>query len=271
MQKPIATHLPRPNPTTEAGPALLEHLPMVRFQARQIHRRLPRNVDINDLFSAGLVGLMEALKKFDPAKNTRFGSYAQFRVRGAILDSLRALDWAPRHIRQRGRAAQEAIRKLSTRLGHVPTEDEVAGELKTSLDAYQQLRGDLDGLEIGSLYRTREDGSAGEELVYTPGRPQDDPLFRCVQKEIEMRLTEAIDELSERERLVLTLCYYEEMTRSEIALVLGLTETGVSQIRTSAVIHLRAALSDLAPQRPHLCIAAKRRVPRAAALSRPAA
>jgi RNA polymerase sigma factor for flagellar operon FliA len=229
---------------------MLEHLPMVRFLAKRIHGRLPQNVELGDLVSAGLVGLMEASVKFDPEKNIRFASYAQFRVRGAILDSLRILDWAPRELRQKGRAIQEAIRTLAARLGHAPAEDQIAGELKISLESYQKLLGDLHGLEVGALHRERKDDSGEEEEVYIPTPVEDDPLFRCMQGELKGRLTAAIESLPHREKLVATLYYYEEMTRSEIALALGMDGITVSQIRASAMLHLRAALSDLAPRVP---------------------
>ena len=108
---------------------LLEHLPIVRFIARRIHERLPQHVDIEDLVSAGVVGLMDAFVKFDPTKKVQFRSYAQFRIRGAILDSLRTLDWSPRELRRKGRAVEEAIRVLTARLGRTPGETEVAAEL----------------------------------------------------------------------------------------------------------------------------------------------
>src|ERR1700691_2901720 len=118
---------------------LLEHLPIVRFLARRIHERLPQHVDIEDLVSAGVVGLMDAFSKFDPTKKVQFRSYAQFRIRGAILDSLRTLDWSPRELRRKGRAVEEAIRVLTQRIGRAANEAEIAAEMKISLDEYQQL------------------------------------------------------------------------------------------------------------------------------------
>ena len=225
---------------------LLEHLPIVRFLARRIHERLPQHVDIEDLVSAGVVGLMDAFSKFDPAKKVQFRSYAQFRIRGAILDSLRTLDWSPRELRRKGRAVEEAIRVLTARLGHAPGEGEVAAEMALELDEYQQLLGDLKGLEIGTLHLERNEDSGEEELAYIPGRPDEDPLFRCLRGELEERLAEAIQNLPDRERLVMSLYYYEEMTMREIGLALGVVESRVSQVHASAVVHLRAALKDLA-------------------------
>ena len=243
MRSPIAAHLPQSNPAAEQS--LLEQLPMVRCLARRIHGHLPRNVEYDDVYSAGVIGLIDASAKFSSAKNVTFASYAQFRVRGAILDSLRKLDWAPRGMRQQGRAAREAVQTLTSRLGYLPPDNEVATELKTSLGAYQKLLGDLHGLEIGALHRLCKDGSGDEEVVSIPTPPEEDPLFCCIRREIAHRMTTAIENLSERERQVTTLCYYEEMTLHEIALTMGLDGSRVSQIRASALRHLRVALSGV--------------------------
>ncbi|HEX3472678.1 MAG TPA: FliA/WhiG family RNA polymerase sigma factor [Silvibacterium sp.] len=223
---------------------IIEHLPTVRYLARRIHERLPQHVDIEDLVSAGVLGLIDAFRKFDPEKKVQFRSYAQFRIRGAILDSLRMLDWSPRDLRRKGRAVEEAIRALTSRSGHAPSESEVAAELEMELGEYQQLLGELKGLEIGTLHAERSEDSGEEELAYIPNNPEEDPLFRCLEGEMQARLTGAIDELPERERLVMTLYYYEEMTMKEIGLTLGVVESRVSQIHASAVLHLRAALSE---------------------------
>jgi RNA polymerase sigma factor for flagellar operon FliA len=235
-----------PGLTAEQERILLEHLPVVRFLARRIHERLPQHVDIEDLVSAGVVGLMDAFAKFDPDKRVQFRSYAQFRIRGAILDSLRTLDWSPRELRRKGRAVEEAIRVLTARLGRAPGENEVAAEMGLRLDDYQQLLGDLKGLEIGTLHIEHNEDSGEEELAYIPSRPEDDPLFRCLRGELEEKLAEAIANLPDRERMVMTLYYYEEMTMREIGLALGVVESRVSQVHASAVVHLRFALKNLA-------------------------
>jgi RNA polymerase sigma factor for flagellar operon FliA len=232
--------------SAEQERVLLEHLPIVRFLARRIHERLPQHVDIEDLVSAGVVGLMDAFSKFDPGKKVQFRSYAQFRIRGAILDSLRTLDWSPRELRRKGRAVEEAIRVLTARMGHAPDEAEVAVQMGLELGAYQQLLGDLKGLEIGTLHVERNEDSGEEELAYIPSRPEDDPLFCCLRGELEERLANAIQNLPDRERLVMSLYYYEEMTMHEIGLALGVVESRVSQVHASAVVHLRSALKDLA-------------------------
>ena len=224
---------------------LMEHLPTVRFIARRIHERLPQHVEIDDLVSAGVVGLIDAFAKFDHTKKVQFKSYAQFRIRGAILDSLRTLDWSPRELRRKGRAVEEAIRTLTQRLGRAPAEQEIASEMQLNLEEYQQLLGDLKGLEIGSLHLERSEDSGDEELAYVPGSPDEDPLFRCLQGELKQRLVDAIEELPEKERMVLTLYYYEELTMKEIGLTLGVVESRVSQVHSSAVLRLRSALYGL--------------------------
>jgi RNA polymerase sigma factor FliA len=234
--------------TREQERMMIEHLPTVRYLARRIHERLPQHVDIEDLVSAGVLGLIDAFQKFDPEKKVQFRSYAQFRIRGAILDSLRTLDWSPRDLRRKGRAVEEAIRSLTSRIGRAPSEPEVAAELGMDLGEYQQLLGELKGLEIGTLHVERSEDSGEEELAYIPNKPEDDPLFRCLRGEMQARLADAIDQLPERERLVMTLYYYEELTMKEIGLTLGVVESRVSQIHASAVLHLRAILTEPQPK-----------------------
>jgi RNA polymerase sigma factor for flagellar operon FliA len=223
----------------------MEHLPTVRYLARRIHERLPQHVELDDLVSAGVVGLIDAFSKFDHTKKVQFKSYAQFRIRGAILDSLRTLDWSPRELRRKGRAVEEAIRSVTQRAGRAPSEQEIAKEMELTLAEYQLLLGDLKGLEIGSLHMERSEDSGDEELAYIPGSPEDDPLFRCLKGEMKQRLADAIDELPEKERMVLTLYYYEELTMKEIGLTLGVVESRISQIHSSAVLRLRTALAGL--------------------------
>ena len=224
---------------------LLEHLPTVRYLARRIHERLPQHVELEDLVSAGVVGLIDAFSKFDQSKQVQFKSYAQFRIRGAILDSLRMLDWSPRELRRKGRAVEEAIRATTQRLGRAPSEQEIAAEMLLTLSEFQQLLGDLKGLEIGRLNMERSEDSGDQELAFLPGSPEEDPLFRCLKGEMKQRLADAVEDLPERERLVLTLYYYDELTMKEIGLTLGVVESRVSQIHSAAVLRLRVALAAL--------------------------
>jgi RNA polymerase sigma factor FliA len=233
-----------PRITAEQERVMVEHLPIVRFIARRIHDRLPPHVPIEDLYSAGVLGLLDAFGKFDPSKQVLFRTYAHFRIQGAILDSLRTLDWSPRELRRKARAVEEAIQMLTGELRRSPTDIEIAQKLNVPLAAYQQLLGDLKGLEIGTLHAVRaEEDSGEEELVRVPSGPEDDPLFRYLDGEMRDRLTSAIDDLPERERLVMNLYYYEEATMREIGVILGVVESRVSQMHASAVLHLRARLA----------------------------
>jgi RNA polymerase sigma factor for flagellar operon FliA len=197
---------------------------------------------MEDLISAGVVGLMDALQKFDPKKKVQFRTYAQFRVRGAMLDSLRALDWGPRDLRRKGRAVEEAIRSLSAALGKAPSEAEVAAEMGLELSAYQQLLGELSGLEMGSLNVIPADDGGTEAVAQIPAGPEDDPFLQCQSSEMRRRLAEAIEALPDRERLVLTLYYYEELTMREVGGAMGVVESRVSQLHSSAMARLRVAL-----------------------------
>jgi RNA polymerase sigma factor FliA len=230
--------------TADEERAMAEHLPMVRSVAQHIHARLPPHVPIEDLYSAGVLGLLDAFGRFDPSKQVLFRTYAQHRIRGAILDSLRTLDWGPRELRRKARAVEQVIQSLTVQFHRSPADIEIAQKLNIPLLAYQQLLGELKGLEIGSLHAVRtEEDSGEEELAYVPSRPEDDPLFRYLDGEMRDRLTQAINDLPERERLVMTLYYYEETTMKEIGLILGVVESRVSQIHASAVLHLRARLA----------------------------
>jgi RNA polymerase sigma factor for flagellar operon FliA len=229
--------------------ALREHLPMVRFLALRIRERLPQQVEMEDLISAGVVGLMDAMQKFDPEKKVQFRTYAQFRVRGAMLDSLRALDWGPRDLRRKGRAVEEAIRSLGARLGKAPTENDVAKEMGLDLNAYQQLLGELSGLELSSLNATPGEDAGVEALALLPAGPEDDPFLQCQSNEMRRLLAQAIEDLPKRERMVLTLYYYEELTMREVGATLGVVESRVSQLHSSAMARLRVALGAPAARR----------------------
>lgn len=241
----------RPHLTREDELIVLEYLPMVRGIAKRIHQRLPRNVEIDDLVSAGFLGLMEAYVRFSPSKNIGFASYANFRVRGAILDSLRTADWAPRHLRRQGREVRAAIRTLSAKLLREPTEEEVAAELKVGLRTYQKLRADLDSLTIGPLDRKRDPDSFDEDAIDVPCPPKDDPYFRCARGEMAARLTEAILDLPARERQVMTLLYVEDKSLLETGLTIGVEKAVVAQIRALAVLHLRAKLAGYSDRISH--------------------
>lgn len=229
---------------------LTEQLPQVRYIARRIHERLPRHVPLEDLVHAGVVGLIDALQKFDRGKHVQFGSYAKFRIRGAILDSLREMDWSPRDLRRQSRRMEEAHNKLRAQLGRNPTEPELAKELEVALPELQKLLGEINALEIGSLrFISPENGKEEDLCEYLPSDAEDSPLLQCLQSEMKDLLARAISELPEKERQVLALYYFEELTMKEVGLTLGVGESRVSQIHSMAVIRLRARMSELTAAR----------------------
>ena len=227
---------------TQRERVLLENMPLVRMVAYRLLERLPQQVELDDLVSAGVVGLIDAYNKFDPSKEVLFRSYAAVRIRGAILDSLRGMDWAPREIRRKAREMEEATQRLTQRLGRKPQQSEVAAELGMAFASFQKLLVTVKGLEIGSLQSPHSDSSTEEELVYVEANPEDDPLHQCMRSERSAKLSAVVAELPEREQRVLQMYYVEEMTLKEIGLVLGLVESRVSQIRTAVLEVLRVRL-----------------------------
>lgn len=242
--------------TKEAEPAeltpqlreqlLLQQLPQVRYIAKRIHERLPNHVPLDDLIQAGVIGLIEALDNYDPVKNVQLHSYAKFRVRGSILDSLRELDWSPRSLRREARRIEAVHTELREKLGRNPNEQEVADALGLDLSDYQKLLGEIRGLEIVSLFTEAAQSGAEEFLEFDVAGPaSQSPFYRCAQSQKEELLATAISNLSEREQQVLSLYYFEELTMKEVGLVLGVVESRVSQIHNAALISLRSRLGHL--------------------------
>lgn len=230
----------------EREQVLLEHLPQVKYIARRIHDRLPAQVPLDDLIHAGVVGLIDAVEKFDPRKKVQLKSYAKFRIRGAILDSLRELDWSPRHLRRQARRIEEARRDLKLRLRREATEPELAKELAMNLEDFQHLLGELRGLDVVSLQAESMDPQADEEVVsYRPGGTDKDPFILCLHGEIRSHITNALEDLDEKERQVVTRYYLEERTMKEVGAGLGVGESRVSQIHSAAIVRLRARLGEL--------------------------
>jgi RNA polymerase sigma factor FliA len=220
---------------------LLENLTEVRYLARRIHQHVPSHVSFNDLFHAGILGLIDAVDKFDPHRNVSLKSYARIRIRGAILDSLRQMDWGPRKLRRQARGLERVSRELAGELGHSPSVSEIASRLSLPMMKLQRLLGELAGLGLGSLHVWSEDGTGTEDLGVA-FRPEEDPFemtFRC---EIRHRLGEALSELNEKERKVLGLYYFEELTMKKTGEILGIGESRVSQIHAAALVHLRSCL-----------------------------
>jgi RNA polymerase sigma factor for flagellar operon FliA len=219
---------------------LIENLPEVRHTARRIHDRLPPHVPFDDLVHAGILGLIDAVDKFDPSKNVQLKSYARFRVRGAILDSLRQMDWSPRHLRRQARQIEQVNRDLSSELRRSPSEPEIASRLGMELGEFQRLLGKLRGLDIGSLQGQSDDGLIEENVAVT--RPEEDPFHLALRTEMRAIVAQAIEKLDEKERQVLGLYYLKELTMKKVGAILDIGESRVSQIHTAALIRLRARL-----------------------------
>jgi RNA polymerase sigma factor for flagellar operon FliA len=227
---------------------VMEELPQVYYIARRIHERLPQHVAFEDLVHAGVLGLIEALRKYDASKNVQFKSFAQFRIRGAILDSLRELDWGSRRLRRKARSIDQATERLAAKLGRQPDEEEIAAELGIQLTALHQLLSHLDGLElVGQQTPSGEDRSETFDLIESAAAPAaESPFHECLRGEMKKALARAIASLSEKEQQVISLYYREELTMKEIAAVLEVVESRVSQLHTAALAKLRAALQQMA-------------------------
>lgn len=210
---------------------VLQYSPLVKFVAGRVRSGLPATVESADLVSEGVIGLMDAIDKFDPSRGLQFQTYAVPRIRGAIVDSLRAADWAPRSVRARAREVERAQQTLQTRLGRFPEDHEVAAELDISPGALRELYAAISQSGVASL----------DEL----GTPDDvvDPLGDDLDDEMRQALMPAVRALPERDQVILALYYFEGLTLSEIGQVLGVSESRVSQLNTRAALALRAAMA----------------------------
>lgn len=224
---------------------ITDWLPLVRNLARQVHGRLPQHVDLEDLVAAGTLGLVDAVSRCKSASRVQFRSYAYTRIKGAMLDSLRTADWSYRNLRRQEREMEEAIQVLAARGIWSPAEIEVANEMGLTLARYQQLRSDLASVRLSSLQAESEE-SGGQAIDQIQASSSEDPLFCVLLQEERRRLIAAIDILPEQERLVLTLFYYEELTMKEIAQVLGITNSRISQLHASALSRLGRYITERA-------------------------
>ncbi|WP_394425913.1 RNA polymerase sigma factor FliA [Vreelandella stevensii] len=219
---------------------LTQYMPLVRRQALTLQVRLPASIELDDLIQAGMVGLLEALGRFDAAQGATFATFASQRIRGAMMDELRTRDWLPRSVRRSARAVDETVRRLEQVLGRPPEETEIAQALDMPLSDYQQLLNDTNSGQLLPF----------EEMVADGGEPAGDegsanrPFEQLLDEQQRRTLIEAIEALPEREKLLMALYYQEEMNLKEVGAVLGVTESRVSQLHSQAVSRLRARLSD---------------------------
>jgi RNA polymerase sigma factor FliA len=231
------------SPTRAARDRLILHYsPLVKYVAGRVAIGLPQNVEQSDLVSYGIFGLIDAIEKFDPARGFKFETYAISRIKGAILDELRSIDWVPRSVRAKGRAVERAFSKLEAQLKRSPTEAELAAELDMSDTQLQTVLGQLSLTGVAALDEMLGDRGDSTTLGDTIPDRGDGPGALLERSELRGQLAEAIERMPEREKVVLTLYYFENLTLAQIGEVLGVTESRVSQIHTKSVLQLRSRL-----------------------------
>ena len=233
-----------PLPEIERERFILEYTPLVRRIAQRIAVRLPPHLDLEDLINSGVLGLMDAIQKFDPHRKVTFRTYAEFRIRGAILDELRSRDYLPRSVREKANRLEEACARLESELGRPGTEEELAEALGLGLEAYQHLLQRAGPISFLHLEDCPGLSDASEEtladLLLDPSA--NDPLVQLELTELKHILAQEIERLSEREKLVLSMYYLEELTLKEIGEVMEVTESRVCQLHSQAVLRLRGRI-----------------------------
>jgi len=226
---------------------LEEYLPLVRNVAGRMAMGFPKSVELSDLINTGVIGLIEALSNFDPSRGVKFETYAVPRIRGAILDELRSLDWVPRSTRAKSREIDKATSKLENQLGRSPSDRELAKSLKLSSQELFSALDDVSSttmLSLDELIYKKEDNRQIPRVETLEGLSYENVLGDLEKQELKVYLTQAISHLSEQERLVVALYYYEELTLKEIGEVMQISESRVSQIHTKAVLKLRGMVKE---------------------------
>jgi RNA polymerase sigma factor for flagellar operon FliA len=219
---------------------LNDHFGLVRTIAARVGQKLPPCVEMDDLVGAGTLGLIDAVDRFDPSRGVQFRTYAERRIRGAMMDHLRTLDWAPRSLRRRARDVEAAQFEVETQLGRPASQDEIAEHLGLDLKDLLALLAEIRSAQVASL-SSAVDGEATEpEVPLTSHEP--DPFECCLRRQYVDRLAAAIEQLTPRERLVMSLYYVEELTMKEIGVILGVNESRVSQIHSRTIGRLRALM-----------------------------
>jgi RNA polymerase sigma factor for flagellar operon FliA len=223
---------------------LLEHyLPLVKYTAERIYAKLPDKVELDDLISAGIFGLMDAIDAFDPKRGVKFETYCTPRIRGAILDELRSMDWVPRLVRARAHQLERALRTLEAHLGRMPTDKEIAKEMDLNMDDFRRLQRDATATGLVSLNNKFTDSDSEKDIreidIIEDQRSQN-PLIEAQKRDLKGLLTKG---LTRAERLIIVLYYYEEMTMKEIGATLDLSESRVSQMHSSIIARLKAQMN----------------------------
>ena len=221
-----------------------EYTPLIRFIAKKISVRLPANIDVNDLVSSGVIGLMDAIEKYDPTRDNKFKTYAEFRIRGSILDELRAQDWVPRSVRDKAKMLDRATSNLESELGRPPTDMEIAEHLGLTINEFYSLVNQVRPVNVLSINEVSSFSSIDRQsflnLLYGEG----DPFSNLNIKSIKKIIKTLIEELPERQRIVLSLYYYEGFNLKKIGNILGVTESRISQLHAQAIRRLKVKLKQ---------------------------
>lgn len=225
---------------------ILEYAPLIRFIAQKIAIRLPSNIELDDLISSGVIGLMDAIEKYDPTRDNKFKTYAEFRIRGAILDELRSQDWVPRSVRDKAKLLDRTTVELENELGRSPTEEEVAEKLQISVDEYYDLVNQVKPVSVLSMDDQSTFSNSDKKSIMNllEGCKIHNPHVQLNIKSVKEVVAKSIEDLPERQRLVLSLYYYEDLNLKEIGKILRVTESRVSQLHAQAISRLRIKLSQ---------------------------
>ena len=236
---------------------ILNYAPLVKYVAGRLGSGLPAHVDEGDLVSYGLLGLIGAIERYDPDRDVKFETYAIARIKGSIIDELRAMDWVPRSVRARARDIERAVAELEAKFGRAPTDEEISEKLGMTQEELDDSLSEISRSSIAALdelWTISSSGGGGDTVALIDtieDKEGPEPQSALAQTELKEAIGEAIARLPEREKLVVTLYYYEELTLREIGEVLGVTESRVSQLHTKAILRLKARLSG-APSRSSL-------------------
>ena len=226
---------------------IIEYAPLVKYIAQKIASRLPSNIELDDLISCGVIGLMDAIQKFDPSRDNKFKTYAEFRVRGAILDELRAQDWVPRSVREKSKLVEKAYAKLESELGRPATDEEMCKELDCTQDEFHDLLNKAKSVSLLNIDDSASFNRGDKKLMagLMEDNRSNNPFSAVSYKNSRDKIKEGIMALPEKQRLVLSLYYYEDLNLKEIGQVLDVTESRVSQLHTQAIMKLRGKLKNV--------------------------
>ena len=233
---------------------ILKYQPLIRYVAGRLAIRLPPNVSADDLMSSGVIGLMDAIEKFDPTKKIRFKTYAEFRIRGAMLDELRSLDWVPRSIRKKSTDLAKTYQRLEKKFGRPAEDREVAEAMGLSMEKFYKLLDktkNITFLDIDMIRKGTSENNNKDPFELVAGDSKTDPFTVLKKNEVRKILAEAIIALPQKEKLLVSLYYYEDLTMREIGEIMGYTESRISQMHTKAMLRLRGHLSPVMEEITH--------------------